>query len=91
VEYNQDRHGRGSLGGSAKVATSRPSPRAKSPDLRVICVYTYDWKDEKDVMRVRRELRKLGVTERIAYKADEDTLAGNYSGGQAGRIAKYFE
>jgi hypothetical protein len=81
----------GRLGGSAKVATARPSPLASNPAVRVVCVYTYDWADEADVMRVRAELRGLGFTAKIAYKADEDTLAGNYARGGKGRVSKYYE
>jgi hypothetical protein len=79
----------GRLGGASKVATAKPSPLAKHPDLRVICVYTYDWTDQTDVLRVRQELRELGFTSKIAYKADEDTRAGRYAG--QGRVAKYLE
>ena len=46
----------GKLGGSAKVATAKSNPFATSLDKRVICVYTYDWTDEKDVKRIREEL-----------------------------------
>jgi hypothetical protein len=44
-------------------------------------VYTYDWKDEADVMRIREELRNLGITERITYKTDARTRAHEYSSG----------
>jgi hypothetical protein len=81
----------GRLGGSAKVATAKPSPLAKNPARRVICIYTYDWKDEADVRRVRGELRELGFTAKIAYKADSDTRAGNYAGKAKGRVSRYFE
>ncbi len=43
----------GELGRSAKVSTSRPNPNARDPDKHVICVYTYDSDDIKDVMRIR--------------------------------------
>ncbi len=76
----------GRLGGSAKVATSASG----RPD-GVICVYTYDWTDEKDVRRVRVELRKLGMERKIPYKSDEDTLAGKYAICGDKRISKYFE
>lgn len=76
----------GRLGGSAKVATAEAGA-----ETRVICVYTYDWADEKDVRRVRKELRKLGITRKIPYKADEDTLAGRYYARGHGRISKYYE
>ena len=68
----------GKLGDSAKVATAKPNPLAGKSDAKVICVYTYDWTDEKDVKRIREELRKLGITNKIPYKADEDTLRGRH-------------
>jgi hypothetical protein len=81
----------GLLGGSAKVATARPNRLAKNPNMKVICVYTYDWTDVEDVRRVRQQLREMGFTAKIPYKSDEDTLAGNYAtqGGQ--RVSKYYE
>lgn len=81
----------GKLGSSAKVATAKPSPLAGKSNAKVICVYTYDWTDEKDVKRIREELRKLGVTNRIPYKADEDTLSGKYRITGHKRISKYYE
>lgn len=81
----------GKLGGSAKVSTNRPNPNALHPKLKVICVYTYDFTDVKDVMRIRRELRKLGVTSKICYKADEDTLKGRYRILGHEDICKYYE
>ena len=58
---------------------------------RVICVYTYDWKDEGDVMRVRSALRRVGVAAKIAYKADQETRDGVYRKGSHGpRVGKYF-
>lgn len=80
----------GKLGCGAKVATARPHPRAKSPDERVLCIYTRDWQDVEDVFRVREGLRELGVTWKIPYKTDADTLAGRYSGSGHGRVSKYF-
>jgi len=81
----------GRLGGSAKVATAKPNPNATNPDTKVICVYTYDWTDEEDLRRVREELRKLGITNKIPYKADEDTLSGKYRIRGDTRISKYYE
>jgi hypothetical protein len=81
----------GKLGGSAKVATAKPSPSAGKSDAKVICVYTYDWTDEEDVKRIREELRKLGITNRIPYKTDEDTLKGKYRITRHKRISKYYE
>ncbi len=81
----------GRLGSSAKVATARPNPNTTSPDRRVICVFTYDWTDEEDVRRVRQELRDLGITSKLPYKADEDTVAGRYVAQGHKRISKYYE
>ncbi len=81
----------GRLGGFSKVSSAKPSPLAVSPDVKVICVYTYDWTDEEDVMRIREELRKLGITGKIPYKADEDTLKGRYMIKGHKGISKYYE
>jgi len=81
----------GKLGNSAKVATSKPNPLAGKSEAKVICVYTYDWTDERDARRVREELRKLGITNKIPYKADEDTLSAKYRITGHRRISKYYE
>jgi len=81
----------GKLGDSAKVATAKPNPLAGKSDTKVICVYTYDWTDEKDVKRIREEVRKLGITNKIPYKADEDTLSGKYRIMGHRGISKYYE
>ena len=83
----------GRLGMAAKVSTAK----SKSADIgykkgiHVICVYTSDWTDEKDVKRVREELRKLGITNKIPYKADEDTIKGKYAAKGHKSISKYYE
>ncbi|KAL5398020.1 hypothetical protein PMIN04_003173 [Paraphaeosphaeria minitans] len=46
------------LGPSAKVA-----PDAGKPGERLICIYTKDFKDKDDVLRVLRELVSIGVSE----------------------------
>ncbi len=81
----------GKLGQASKVATAKSNPNTIDPKRRVVCVYTYDWTDETDVRRVREELRKLGVTNKIAYKSDEDTLKGKYNATGHKRISKYYE
>jgi hypothetical protein len=80
----------GRLGSSAKVATARANPTA-ADDKKVVCVYTYDWTDEGDVKRLREELRELGITWKIPYKADQDTFAGRYVVRGHKRISKYYE
>ena len=81
----------GKLGSSSKVATAKPSPLAIDPNKRVICVYTYDWTDKEDVRKIREELRKLGITNKIGYKTDEDTLRGRYQKTGHKKISKYYE
>lgn len=81
----------GLLGDSAKVGTMRPNPHGKDTDSKVICVYTYDWTDEADVRRIRENLRKIGIINKIPYKADEDTSKGKYAVRGDKRISKYYE
>lgn len=78
---------KGTLGISAKVSTAKPNPDSR--DWRaVIYVYTRDWADEADVMRVRERLRDLGFTERIGYKRNIETYRGEYS--KEGRRVTYY-
>jgi hypothetical protein len=81
---------KGLLGDRARVSTGRnPNPLVQDPNARVIGIYTYDWKDKKDVMRVRGELRKLGFIDILNYKTDSDTMAGNYSENAGYKVNKY--
>jgi hypothetical protein len=66
----------GQLGEQAKVSTAQALSNGRS--IHAICVYTYDYEDRDDVMRIREVLRTLGVRRKIVYKADEDTLQGRY-------------
>lgn len=67
----------GKLWEQAKVST-RLSGNGKP---HVICVYTYNYEDREDVMRVRDVLRKMGFNRKIPYKTDEATIAGMYGSG----------
>lgn len=81
----------GKLGAMAKAATAKKNSLAQNSNYKVICVYTYDWEDEKDVKRIREELRLLGITRKISYKADEDTEEGKYRSTGHQKISKYYE
>jgi hypothetical protein len=81
----------GLLGDRAKVSTAKPNPNARDPDRQVICVFTYNYEDIEDVRRIREQLRRLGITEKIAYKADKDTRAGKYRTKGHQQISKFFE
>lgn len=74
----------GKLWRSAKVSTAW---RSKGGPY-VICVYTYDYNDEDDVMRIREHLREMGFKRTVSYKSDEQTAAGMYSDNTEG-IALY--
>ncbi len=64
----------------------------KSP---VIIVYTKNYFDEKDVMAARRELRNIGIEERLYYKPDIYTMLGIYSDNKSlfgiSKISKYVD
>ena len=77
----------GELGISAKVSTAKPNPDARD-DRYVIYVYTADWRDEAEVMRVREALRALGVADRIGYKRNLETFRGEYS--KKGKRVTYY-
>ena len=52
-----------------QVSTTKPSQR-QSDNTRVICIYTEDYTNVEDVMRIRRELRSMGINELLYYKPD---------------------
>jgi hypothetical protein len=75
------------LGISAKVSTSKPNPESRD-NRKVIYVYSKDWADEVDVMRVREKLRELGFVDRIGYKRNIETFAGEYA--KKGKRVTYY-
>ncbi|MCX6689620.1 MAG: DUF1917 domain-containing protein [Methanoregula sp.] len=75
------------LGISAKVSTAKPNPASRD-SRKVIYVYTKDWADEMDVMRVRERLRELGFVDRIGYKRNIETFAGEYA--KKGKRVTYY-
>lgn len=77
----------GELGISSKVSTAKPNPDSRD-NRKVIYVYTKDWADEADVMRVRQKLRDLGFVDRIGYKRNIETFAGEYA--KKGKRVTYY-
>jgi hypothetical protein len=77
----------GELGISAKVSTAKPNPESRD-NRKVIYIYTKDWANESDVMRVREKLRDLGFAERIGYKRNIETFAGEYA--KKGKRVTYY-
>jgi hypothetical protein len=63
----------GRLGVSMKASTPLTGVREGAG---LICIYTKSWQDIADIRRVLSELRKLGISDRIYYKADAQTLLG---------------
>jgi hypothetical protein len=63
----------------AKVSTAL---RSMGRDGHVICVYTRDWTDKQDLVRVREVLRSLGFVEELGYKRDIDTQNKIYGPGE---------
>jgi len=79
----------GFLGYKSKVSTAKPNPNATDKKSHVICVYTYDSNDKKDVMKVRKELKELGIKQEICFKTNRATLEGKYSKRGHKNICKY--
>ncbi len=77
----------GELGISTKISTAKPNPDSRDT-RKVIYVYTKDWADEADVMRVREKLRELGIVDRIGYKRNIETFAGEYA--KKGKRVTYY-
>ena len=75
------------LGISAKVSTAKKNPDSRD-ERRVIYVYTADWEDEDEVMKVREKLRTIGVTDRIGYKRNIETFKGEYA--SKGKRVTYY-
>jgi hypothetical protein len=75
------------LGISAKVSTAKPNPDSRD-NRKVVYVYTKDWADEADVLRVRKKLRELGFVDRIGYKRNIETFAGEYA--KKGKRVTYY-
>lgn len=74
---------RGELGIQAKVATG-----VTNRDV-LICVYTRDCRDLRDVAGVLARLRAMGFTGRLNYKEDLATEAMIYAGDKRGPASLY--
>ena len=83
----------GTLGISAKISTDwgRLNDPAGPRRNHIVCVYTRDWRDEVDVLRVATRLRDVGAVKKmlLTYKPDIFTHAGRYEGDSPGEVAIY--
>jgi hypothetical protein len=81
----------GRLGDQIKTSTGIRLSKKPYKNKAVIIVYTYDYEDKEDVMRIRNELREIGVTWKISYKSDKSTNAGKYYSKCGDRVSIYYE
>jgi len=72
------------LGDTMKVSIHVPVGKN-----HVVCVYTYDYADKADVMRIRRELFNLGIRQPLSYKSDEQTSLGLYGWEWGNRVGRF--
>lgn len=82
----------GDLGISAKVTPHDPDEDPEGRRTRLICIYTKDFSDIEDVVRVLGELKKLGMVEtraKIYYKPGKLMLVCLYYGlGMRSRVSR---
>ncbi len=81
----------GLLGSAAKVSTSLENPNSRDKNMHVICVYSYDYTDKEDVLRIRQQLRTMGIVDKIPYKPDIATREGQYNKDGKKRVSVYYE
>ena len=65
-----------------QVATAHESDHGlkhRTAGTHLICVYTDNYADEDEVMRVEKELRSLGITGTLCYKPDIYTYLNIYA------------
>jgi len=83
IQYSNQDSNRPALKFVSHPIALPPQPSPKSPPCST--------HTQNDVERIQEELRKLGITNKIPYKADEDTLKGKYRITGHRRINKYYE
>ncbi len=81
----------GLLGIASKAATAKTNGLARNAWIKVICIYTYDFDDMEDVMRVRARLRELGFIKKLSYKSDQATENGVYASNTKSRVSVFYE
>lgn len=75
----------------AKTATMKPNPNAPDLNIKVICVYTANYKNKKNVVDILWTLWEAGVKipKVFNYKADRDTGGTKYANQGAKNISIY--
>lgn len=80
---------KGNLVDSCKVSTKKENPNALKNEIGVICIYTYNSADKKDLLRVAEKLFQIKGVERLVYKEDKITGEGKYAVKGNKKISKY--
>jgi len=81
---------KGELGIAAKSATFKPNPNATDPNIKVICIYSYDSEDKDDAARIAWKLYELGAVSTVLnYKKDITTVEGKYAKTGNTKIRRY--
>ena len=65
---------------SAKVSPKGDENGVEDPNMHVICVYTSDFTNMEEVVKVENVLRNLGIRRDLNYKPDLYTSLGIYRG-----------
>ncbi|XP_023340870.1 uncharacterized protein LOC111710907 isoform X3 [Eurytemora carolleeae] len=65
---------------SAKVSPKGDENSVEDPNMHVICVYTSDFTNMEEVVKVENVLRNLGIRRDLNYKPDLYTSLGIYRG-----------
>jgi transcription termination factor NusB len=81
---------KGVLGIGSKSGTGLWNSNAGDSTDKVICVFTYNWQDKKDVFNVEKSLRKIGINHDLYYKTDEDSRGNKYRINGDTNISKYI-
>ena len=69
-----------SINSSNLVSVAKVSTALSKDEDYVICVYTRNYFDKEEVMKIREKLHDLGIEGKIYYKPDIYTYLGIYSG-----------
>jgi hypothetical protein len=82
----------GKLGRLAKVISiSGAKPDRFTGKMRqVLIIFTYDWQDATDTLRILEVVRNIGLTQQAYWKANEDTDTGRYSTNTDQPVSKYW-
>lgn len=79
----------GKLGISSKVSTQYYNKNNDSNYVHVLCIYTWNYDWEENVLEIGKSLKLLYPNDKIYYKTNEDTKQGKYRKNGHTNISKY--